>query len=187
LTPPAGHHFVSWVEPDGVRWLAIADGVSISELVRWLDTATLAGTHVPAATQAPGMVRAPLTSTAQNAIPAVTYTWEADYGAPARTPDSGGVQALPRGYASLQIVVGPSDPVVSQLSWGHIGDIVTSVNGEPAVYNPNSEGGSLLRWTHHDATYRLFVNAHSLETSLELASRVEPVAVNDPRVIAAGL
>lgn len=187
MTPPAGHHFVSWVESDGVRWLAIANGMSTSDLVHWLAGAKLDGTEVPLSTTVTGMSRAPTASTAGSVIPAVTYTWEADYGAPLPTTDTGGVEALPRGYVSLQVVVGPSDPVTSQLSWGQTGDVVTSVDGEPAVYTPNSEGGSLLRWAHAGATYLLFVNAHSLDTSLGIADRVQPVAVDDPRVIAAGL
>ncbi|ROS23728.1 hypothetical protein EDF34_2788 [Cellulomonas sp. PhB150] len=181
LTPPAGHHFMTWTEPDGVRWFVIARGMSVAQLASWLDTAPLTGVTVGTDASVPGMTRVPDIAPTP-AGPSTVWTWTAEYAgvAPSRVVD--GYEDVPAGAVTLDVRVGAVENPAASLSWALPGRVITTVDGAPAWYVPHSEGGSVLAWTKDGATFRLYVGAHTLQASQAIAAQLEHVALGDPRV-----
>lgn len=184
ITPPAGHHFLTWVEPDGTRWLVIAQGLTVGGLVAWLDSATLSGRTVAPAVAAPGMQRAQQSSLGNTHTKRV-IAWEAMYDkGSVRTGE--GMDGPAPGTMDLRVSVGGTDSVAAGLSWAIPNRVVTQVNGYLAEWSSGHEGGSELDWTDDEGrTFQLF-GAASLDEALELAGHLEHVTFDDPRVTALG-
>ena len=181
LTPPAGHHFVTWTEPDGIRWYVVARGMTVAQLASWLDATPLAGVTVGADASFPGMVRTPDLVRAPEG-PSTLWTWDATYTGVSPARIDSGYSDTPAGAVTLRVLVGPQDDPTARLSWAIQGRVVTTVDGIPATYTPHTEGGSLLTWSKDGATFQLFVGAHTLDASLAVAAQLEHVALDDPRV-----
>ncbi|NNH08364.1 hypothetical protein HLB10_14900 [Cellulomonas fimi] len=184
LSPDAGHHFVTWVEPDGTRWFVVANGLDVPALTAWLDTVPLSGTTVAPDATAPGMQRV-----ADQAAPAPgpsrVIAWDLGYGdaEPVDADGDGYDDGVPAGVMSLHVEVGAAEPVESALSWAIPGRQVTTLDGRVAVWSSGHEGGSALRWSDGTRTY-LLMGAPTLDDALALAQTVQPVALDDPRVVA---
>lgn len=181
LTPPAGHHFVTWTEPDGIRWYVVARGMTVAQLASWLDTAPLAGVSVGPDASVPGMVRTPDLAHAPEG-PSTLWAWDATYAGLSTARVEKGYSDTPAGAVTLRVLVGPQDDLTARLSWAIQDRVLTTVDGVPATYTPHSEGGSLLVWSKDGATFQLFVGAHTLEASQAVAAQLEHVALDDPRV-----
>lgn len=182
LSPGAGHHFVTWVEPDGTRWFVVANGLDVPTLTAWLDTLPLSGTTVAPEAAAPGMQRVPDQATPEPG-PSRVLAWDLGYGdAEAIDADGDGYDdGVPAGVMSLHVEVGAAEPVESALSWAIPGRQVTTLDGRVAVWSSGHEGGSALRWSDGTRTY-LLMGAPTLDDALALARTVEPIALDDPRV-----
>ena len=182
LTHPAGHHFVTWSEPDGIRWYVVARGMSVAQLASWLDTAPLAGVSVGADASVPGMVRTADLARAPEG-PSTLWAWDVTYAGLSTARVESGYGDTPAGAVTLRVLVGPQDDLTARRSWAIRDRVLTTVDGVPATYTQHSEGGSLLVWSKDGATFQLFVGAHTLEASQAVAAQLEHVALDDPRVI----
>jgi hypothetical protein len=183
LSPDAGHHFVSWVEPDGVRWFVIGNGMSVADLVAWLDTAPLSGSSVGADASVPGMQRVPdLPPPADGPSTVVTWTlWFAGGGEV--DPDGDGMHDVQPGLSQLTVTLGDADPMEAAYSWALPGRVTTQVHGQPARFSSGHEGFSILTWDDGGRRYQLW-GAATVEDAVRLAESVQPVALDDPRVVA---
>lgn len=161
LTPPAGHHFVSWTDDAGVRWFVEAAGLSVDELAVAL-TASLDDTGLATV---PDGFRAV-------AVPAddptgTLYRWSAQY-------DKGR-------YVYLEVTTPARTPVEARAAWG-VEQQYTTVGGHRAVYLPQEQGGAGLRWATEEASYRLVVAGADLPELQAIASDLEHISPDDPRL-----
>lgn len=183
LSPDAGHHFVSWVEPDGVRWFVVANGMDVPELVAWLDGVPLAGTTVGPDAAAPGMQRvADLPAPTEGASSLVTW-WLTFAGGGESDTDGDGLSEVQAGVSQLTVTLGGADPVEARYSWAIPGRVTTEVHGRPALFSSGHEGFSILTWDDGAREYQLW-GAATVEDAVRLAESVQPVALDDPRVLA---
>ncbi|NCT92400.1 hypothetical protein GXB85_15805 [Cellulomonas sp. APG4] len=161
LSPPAGHHFVSWTDDEGIRWFTEAAGVSVEELVGILDTSL----------DDDGLVATP----------------EGFRSVPVHAPDPEGtvyrwtVQYESGGYLYLEVTTPARGAVEMRASWA-TEQQYTTVGDVRAVYLPQEQGGAGLRWTTDEASYRLVVAGADLAELQEIATSLEHVSPDDPRL-----
>ncbi|WP_380173950.1 hypothetical protein ACFEMC_04330 [Kineococcus sp. DHX-1] len=160
---------LSWVAPDGTRWLAEASGLSESSALRTIDALRFEGQEVDDASIDPSWRRAP-------APPAVTgtteFSWGLDYGS--REP-----QFSPEGdRLTLSVGIATYSPA-AQAARGAEDTVFASVGGALAVYT--TENGRCLRWQEASLAYSLCGNG-GLDRLVHLAEQVEHVAPEDPRL-----
>lgn len=161
VSPPAGHHFVSWTDDDDVTWFAEAAGLTVDELTATL-TASLDDTGL--ATTPDGF--------ASVAVPphdpdGTVYRWSVQYEA--------------GGYAYLEVTSPVRTPVETLGAWA-LDQEYTTVGDHRAVYLPEEQGGAGLRWATEDAGYRLVVAGADLPELRRIAEGLEAVAPDDPRL-----
>lgn len=176
-TPPAGHHFLTWREPDGVRWTVVANGMTSDDLVEALADADLRGTTVGGSTALLGLPRETPPPAAEDWTD-VTFVWTVDLGVQQGPTDQAAA-------ATLLVQAGPEESLGARLSWASPGRVMTTVRSVPAAFVPWSEGGSSLSWVVDGRSYVLLVEAHSLDLSRAIAERLVPTSADDARVLAA--
>lgn len=160
---------LSWVAPDGTRWLAEASGLSESSVLQTLDAMRFEGHEVDDASIDPSWRRAPL-------LPGETgtteFSWGVDYGS--RAP-----QFSPEGdRLSLSVGMG-TYPLAALAARGAEDTVFTSVRGRLAVYT--TENGRCLRWQEAALVYSLCGNG-GLDRLVHLAEQVQRVSPEDPRL-----
>lgn len=167
-----GSHVLSWTEPDGERWLAESNGVKVEQLVDVLDGMQIDDDDDTVTADPPkGFELAPvLPPTDDTVVPG----WGVRYG-DAQGPPS----------ESVTLGVRPAHtPTAAYLSRSS-GFTPTDVGGSLALYqdHPEDESGTLF-WDDGGQSYVL-VATGGPERLVELAEAVEPVAVDDQRVVSA--
>lgn len=184
LSPEAGHHFVTWVEPDGVRWFVVGNGMDVPALVAWLDTLPLSGQTVGPDATYPGMQRvADLPPVIDG--PSDVVTWSLMLPGPGETDaDDDGLSDVQPGISQLTVTLGEADPMEAAFSWAVPGRVLTQVHGHPARFSSGHEGFSILTWADEGRVYQLW-GAATVEDAVRVAETVQPVALDDPRVLAA--
>ncbi|WP_149203244.1 hypothetical protein [Actinotalea subterranea] len=161
LSPPAGHHYVSWTDDDGVRWFAEAAGLSVEELAETL-TASLDDTGL--ATVPEGFESVPVP---EHEPDGTVYRWAVQYEA--------------GGYTYLEVTSPARAPVEARAAWPGEQQY-TTVGDAAAVYLPDEQGGAGIRWNTAEASYRLVIAGADLTELRETAERLEPVTPDDPRL-----
>jgi len=161
-----GEHVLSWRDDDGVRWLAEASGMSVASMVDALDALTFAGGLVDPAS-VPGPFRA------APAVPPTTSRttrgWVVVYGGA-----SGGADRVELSASRVAV-----PPEVAAARYAR-GVTFAEVSGATAVYTSHGGDGQ-LSWVHDRVAYTLTASG-GLARLVALAERVEPVAVDDPRL-----
>jgi hypothetical protein len=161
LSPPAGHHFVSWTDDGGVRWFVEAAGVSVDELSATL-TASLDDAGL--ATVPDGFQAVPIPAHDPNGT---VYRWSVQYEA--------------GGYVYLEVTSPARAPVETRAAWA-VDQQYTTVGDARAVYLPHEQGGAGIRWMTEEASYRLVVAGADLPELREMAENLERVSPDDPRL-----
>lgn len=179
--------YVTWLDADGVRWMANGSGMTPDELVADIDGLVLDGTAVDPASVPdgfdPGPVPDPPTSTTGR-------SWSVTYG-DTESHDADGDGAYkpsPGAGVDLEVTSEYRDPVQVAVSYwseqvrlvdldGVVGEF--SPMGDPAV-----DVGGWLIWQRDGLTYTLS-GALPMEQLVDLARTVQPVALDDPRIDAA--
>lgn len=161
LSPPAGHHFISWTDDAGIRWFAEANGVTVPELTAVLDEAL----------DDEGFVAAP---PGFRAVPVPPHD-------PAGTVYRWRVQYDEAPYVYLEVTSPAREPVEVYAAWPRELEF-TTVDGHRAVFTPDGQGGASLVWTTDAASFRLIVEGADLATLREIAEHLEPVTADDPRI-----
>lgn len=160
LTPPAGLHYLTWKDAAGMQWYAEAGGVTLDQLVTILDESL----------DSQGLASVPA-GYASAAIPVTdptetVFRWSATY----------------QGHTYLDVTTPVRAPVQAAFAgqWGDVTVEATTVGPWDAVYLPNGQGGSELRWATDEASFRLVSPGLGLEEMQSLAASLVPVAADDP-------
>jgi len=161
---------LSWVEPDGVRWLAEGSGLSADDLVGALD-----GLHISGRAVADGAPAGYTAAEAQPAASATTWRWEVQYGSPGAAWTDDRLILVVRTQAT--------PPAVFAARYAQ-GVTFTQVNGRLAVFVDEGSGDGTLYWRTDGLSYALAGHADA-EGLVTLAEQLQPVAPDDPRVMAA--
>ncbi|CAM5785782.1 hypothetical protein [Cellulomonas persica] len=161
LSPPAGHHYLSWTDADGIRWFVEANGMTVPELVATLDAA-LDDTGLAAVPDGYEAVPVP-----PHDPTGTVYRWSVQY-------EQGG-------YVYLEVTSPARTPVDARAAWPGEQEF-TTVAGVRALYLPQEQGGAGLRWVTDDVSYRLVVAGADLAELQEVAESLEPVSLDDPRL-----
>ncbi|MCR6688769.1 hypothetical protein [Cellulomonas sp.] len=161
LSPPAGHHFISWTDDAGIRWFAQANGVTVPELTAVLDEAL---DDEGFAAAPPGFRAVPVPP---HDAAGTVYRWAVQY-------DEGP-------FVYLEVTSPARVPVEVYATWPGEREF-TTVGGHRAVFTPEDQGGAGLRWTTDAASFRLIVEGADLASLREIAEHLEPVTVDDPRI-----
>lgn len=157
LTPPAGCHYITWVDASGVRWFAEANGMTVDELTSTLDT-SLDGhglISVPA-----GYLSAPVMTVDPEST---VYRWSAQYGG-----------------TFLEVTTPPRFPVQTRSAWPFETQY-TTFDGRDASYLPVGQGGAELRWNTDTANFRLIVPGADLAELQRIAAGLELLPLDDDR------
>lgn len=163
LTFEEGGHVLSWVEPDGERWLAEASGVDVAELVAFLDGLGIDEENVVTGAVPDGFDQAPV---------------------PTRTPDlvqPGWSAAYGSGREGVHLGAQEIDHPVVALAARWSGFTTTRVGEHPALYD-ETEGGGTLRWDADGRQYTLSGQG-GIERLVRLAEQVRPITADDPRLV----
>lgn len=172
MTFDDGGRVLSWLEPDGKRWVAWVGGFAQDEAVGLLDALTLvADGGVEPSTVPEGLLSAevpPQTTERTNTSFGILY------GSPGReTPDAV--------HVSVSSVPGAA---VEWAATGAPGVVLTSVDGHLAEYAPTAEGQGQLRWSTGGLSY-FVAGSGGMDRLVALAESMEHVAPDDPRMVAA--
>jgi hypothetical protein len=180
MTFDDGGRVLSWVEPDGKRWVAWAGGFAEDEAVGLLDAlALVADGGVEASSVPDGLLSA-------DVPPQTTERRQVQfgmlYGSSAATPSPDRVNV------SVSAVPSAS---VEWAATGAPGVVLTEVDGHLAEYLPGPEAPESfgadygrLRWSTGGLTY--FIDGSGgMERLVALAESLEHVAPDDPRMVAA--
>ena len=164
LTPPAGVHYLTWVDSDGIRWFVEASGMSVDDLIAALD-GTVGAAGAPAAPA--GYVAADI----PESDPSETvFRWTATFA----------------DGTYLEVTTPVRAPVEAVLSTGKTGAELTSVGSWRALYVPQDQGGASLRWSTPEATFRLVVPGASEADLVRDAVRLVLTSPSDARLVSAG-
>lgn len=157
-----GSTVLTWVEPDGDRWLAEASGVDEDALVAFLVGVEIADDGTVTADPPAGFAAAELPAAP---VDTIVPEWSASYGS---------------GSDAVELAVHePTVPVLALTArWS--GFRPTTVHGQPALYEEH-EGKGALRWDADGRSHKL-VGAGGIDRLVALAEQVEPVTVDDPRL-----
>jgi hypothetical protein len=164
-----GSHVLSWTEPDGERWLAESNGVEVEQLVSVLDGMQIDDDDTVTADPPEGFDAAPVPPPTDNTV---VPGWGASYGGP---------QAAPTERVDLGVSPAHTPTAAYVSRWS--GFTPTRVNGRVALYEDGPEDET-LRWDEGGRSYFLSATG-GLERLVELAEAVEPVAVDDQRLLSA--
>lgn len=168
---PDGELVLSWVEPDGVRWLAEGSGLSADDLVGVLDGLHLSGHEVAA----DGLPAGYTAAEPQPAASATTWTWEVQCGSPGA--------AWTNDRLILVVRTQGKPPAAFAARYAQ-GVTFTQVNGRLAVFVDGGAGDGTVFWQADGLSYALAGHADA-EGLVTLAEQLQPVAPDDPRVMAA--
>jgi hypothetical protein len=179
--------FVSWVDVDGVRWLASGSGMTAEALVAALDALRFDGLVFAASSVPQGFDVVPVSDAPADPV---TVTWWVTYGDTTSQvlvdgPDGGAYGWVPGGGVDLQVTVSAQAPPEVTASYWAAETVLVDVDGRRAVYAPPGEpaadsGGDLV-WQTDGVTYRL-TGALPQEQLVALARSVEAIDVDDPRL-----
>jgi hypothetical protein len=173
---------LGWVDGDGVRWYAVADGLDPADTVALLDglrfdaTGALDPASVPA-----GFRAAPVTDPAVGAEP--TYTWIAEYAADKGTLEKKGdgyYQVSSPEYVYLEVSSPALEPIESRVAGFR--DRLVDFDGVRAAWTEYGQGGAQLAWVADGVRYRLTAVVGSLDEMLAVARTVHPAAPDDARL-----
>ena len=171
---------MSWVDPDGIRWLALGSAVAQADMVAILDSLVFSGpdgqTLDPASAPA-GFVNDPVDPGPQSTT---TRSWQVNYGDETFVEGS-----VPGKFLGLRATTTPSEPITVKASMYAIGTTFTEVNGELAMFVKNGPADAVsgwLLWERDGVTYRL-ISDGTMTEAVALADSVVTVPVTDPRVV----
>ncbi|QTE28948.1 hypothetical protein [Pengzhenrongella sicca] len=165
-----GNVMLTWVEPDGTRWIAQASGLDQASLVTILDNLTLDGTTVDGASVPSPWEQAPLSEPTDRSN---VLNWAVEYGEPGDGTDDPGVRLH---------VTHETEPVATAAARGV--DVInfTQVNGRLAI--SFTDMGGCIAWDSAGLAYQL-CGSEDPDQLVSLAERVTRVEPTDPRVLAA--
>lgn len=170
---------LSWVDADGIRWLALGSGVDKTTFVSVVDGLVFEGHDgqtLDPTSAPPGFVSVDVIEPSDTTL---TRSWQVQYG------DESFVESNVRGkFVSLQATTSPREPVAVVASIYASGTRLAEVDGELAVlaYNgPVHSGRAVLTWQKDGVTYNLSSDG-TVDEAVALANSVEQVSVTDPRV-----
>lgn len=171
MTLSGGGLVLSWVEPDGRRWLAEGSGLSVDDLVAVLD-----GLRISGAAIADGAPAGYVAAEPQPAASDTAWRWEVQYGSPGAAWTADRVVLIVRSQAA--------PPAVFAARYAQ-GVTFTEVNGGLAVFVEDGDSGvRSLYWQADGLAY--FLNGDAgVDDLVALAERLQPVSLDDPRVVAA--
>jgi hypothetical protein len=180
MTFDDGGRVLSWVEPDGKRWVAWVGGMSEQEVVGLLDSlALVADGGVEASSIPAGMLAAE--------VPAqTTERREVGFGVVYGSPEAE--------WTADRVQVGVSTRPSAAVEWaatGAPGVVLTEVGGHLAEYAPHSAAAEEvgtdygdLRWRAGGLTY-ILSGSGGVDRLVALADSIEHVAPDDPRMVEA--
>lgn len=174
---------VSWLAPDGTRWMAMSSGFPTDDALALLDSLTFDGSALDLASVPPDLTVAPVSS-----VPPTTsvMTWSAWYG------EEDGQPAGDPPVTVLSATTSFKEPREVAASMHAPSTAFADVNGAQAVFTTNgadleSATFGWLGWTTDGVSYTL-VGPWTFDELVALAEKVEPVSLDDDRVTsAAGL
>lgn len=180
MTFDDGGQVLSWLEPDGKRWVAWVGGFAQGEAVGLLDAlALVADGGVEPASIPQGLLTAevpPQTTELR------TVRFGVDYGSP--------VAEWTADRVHVQVSTDPS-ATVQWAATGAPGVVLTEVGGHLAEYFPSptapesfGEDYGELRWTTGGLSY-VIAGSGGMDRLVALAESMEHVAPDDPRMVAA--
>lgn len=174
---------LTWIDQDGARWYAVAEGMAVHDTVALLDElefdddGALDPTSVPDGFAAAAVIDPEVGERS-------TYTWSVEYGASDRTVvddgDGGFVEETGPSYRYLEVSTPATAPVEAEVA--EFRNEIVDLDGTPAAWTPQGQGGAELRWVRDGVRYRLVAPVDSLDAMREIARSVEHVALDDPRL-----
>jgi len=175
MTFDTGALVLSWVDPDGVRWLAQAGGMSEDAAVGVLDGLVLDPSGAADPASVPGDLVAAAVPPQQTGTRRGLYLVQ--YGSPG--PE----------WTDDRVILSVGSTPSSEVDWaasGAPGLELVHVRGTLAEYEPGSAGDPFgqLRWTADGRTYVL-VGTGGASRLVTLAESLEHVDPGDPRVAGA--
>lgn len=169
MTLDTGTQVLSWVEPDGDRWLAEASGVEVDELVAVLDAMQIGDDDTVGADLPDGFEAAPVSPpTTDLVIP----EWTVQYGSPGAE------------WTADRVIVNVTEAYVptAALAASWSGFTPSQVGGQVALYDAGDGVFGSLRWDADGRSYTL-TGTGGIERLVILAEHLEPVAVDDLRLM----
>lgn len=172
MTFDDGGRVLSWLEPDGKRWVAWVGGFAQDEAVGLLDAlALVADGGVEASSVPEGLLTADVPP---QTVERDRVSFGILYGSPGReTPDAV--------HVSVSAVPGAA---VEWAATGAPGVVLTRVGGHLAEYAPGAEDQGQLRWSTGGLSY-VVAGPGGMDRLVALAESMEHVAPDDPRMVAA--
>lgn len=173
---------LTWIDQDGVRWYAVAEGMLEGDTLAVLDALEFdAEGDLEPSSVPDGLEHAPVLD------PEVgersTYTWAAEYGVEGGTvveQDGGSFDQPGPTYLYLEVTTPATAPVEAEVA--EFRNEIVDLDGKRAAWTPHGQGGAELRWVQDGVRYRLVAQVDGLEAMRELARTVEPVDLDDPRL-----
>lgn len=184
-----GGAFLTWVDQDGVRWLAAGSGMDTGTLIDQVDALALDGGQVLGTPDGFSVVDI------VGATRAERTEWWATYGDVDSTrqtvaPDGSiVVTAVPGSGMTLLVSAADSEPAEMVASYWAQGVVVVDIDGRRGVFSAYDaampDGGGRLRWQADGMDY-LLEGPVGLGDLVTAARGVRPVGLDDPRLAAAG-
>lgn len=173
---------LTWIDQDGVRWYAVAEGMPERDTLAVLDALEFDGAGDLDPSSVPdGLEHAPVLD------PEVgersTYTWGVEYGTDDRAvveQDGGSFDQPGPSYLYLEVTTPATAPVEAEVA--EFRNDIIDFDGTRAAWTPHGQGGAELRWVEDGVRYRLVAQVEDLEAMREVARTVEPVDLDDPRL-----
>ncbi|MEP7765589.1 hypothetical protein [Sanguibacter sp. 25GB23B1] len=171
---------LSWLTADGTRWMAMSSGFPAAEALAVLDGLSFSGFTLDASSVPAGLTVAPVSTVAPTTS---VKMWSAYYGEedgqPAADPPVTVLSATTVFRAPPEVAASMHAPSTA----------FAEVNGVPAVFSTNGADLAFatfgwLKWTQNGVSYSL-VGTGSFDELVALAEKVEPVSLDDSRVIGA--
>jgi len=174
---------LTWIDQDGARWYAVAEGMAVHDTVALLDALEFDDDGALDPASVPDDFAA-----ASNIDPEIgersPYTWSVEYGASDRTVvddrDGGLVEQTGPSYRYLEVSTPATAPVEAEIA--EFRNEIVDLDGTPAAWTLQGQGGAELRWVRDGVRYRLVAPVDSLDAMREIARSVEHVALDDPRL-----
>ncbi|QAY69477.1 hypothetical protein [Xylanimonas protaetiae] len=158
---------IAWVDTEGVRWYAVADGMTPAETITILDGLTFdANGSLDAASVPVGFTSAPTLDANRGAEP--SYMWTVEYG---RDTDD---------YVYLEITTPALAPIEAGVA--AFADRLVDFDGRVARFTMHGQGGAQLAWVQDGAYYRLTAAVGSFDEMLALARTIQVVDPTDARL-----
>jgi len=169
MTLDTGTRVLSWVEPDGERWLAEASGVDADELVAVLDAMQIGDDDTVSADLPDGFEAAPVSPPTTDLV---MPEWTVQYGSP------GAEWTADRVIVNVTEAYAPTAALAA--SWS--GFTPSQVGSHVALYDAGDGVFGSLRWDADGRSYVL-TGTGGIQRLVMLAEHLEPVAVDDPRLM----